>query len=106
MNKDRETAKKYLQQALEGDLMAMNNMGVCYAQGIGVVENHTTAFEWYMKAATLGDTYACYNVAECYYLGDGVEQDKRMGLKWIHKATAQGFEYAKKWCKDNGYSIY
>lgn len=23
MNKDRETAKKYLQQALEGDLMAM-----------------------------------------------------------------------------------
>lgn len=27
MNKDRETAKKYLQQALEGDLMAMNNMG-------------------------------------------------------------------------------
>ena len=75
MNKDRETAKKYLQQALEGDLMAMNNMGVCYAQGIGVVENHTTAFEWYMKAATLGDTYACYNVAECYYLGDGVKKD-------------------------------
>ena len=52
MNKDRETAKKYLQQALEGDLMAMNNMGVCFAQGIGVVENHATAFEWYMKAAT------------------------------------------------------
>ena len=121
MNKDRETAKKYLQQALDGDLMAMNNMGVCYAQGIGVVENHATAFEWYMKAATLGDTYACYNVAECYYQGDaqaqfstgwfymigtGVKQDKRMGLKWIHKATAQGFEYAKQWCKDNGYSIY
>ena len=61
MNKDRETVKKYLQQALEGDLMAMNNMGVCYAQGIGVVENHV---------------------------------------------TAQGLEYAKQWCKDNGYSIY
>ena len=75
MKKERETANKYRQQALEGDLMAMNNMGVCYAQGIGVVENHATAFEWYMKAAELGDTYACYNVAECYYLGDGVEQD-------------------------------
>lgn len=31
MKKDRETASKYRQQALEGDLMAMNNMGVCYA---------------------------------------------------------------------------
>ena len=38
MRKERETANKYRQQALEGDLMAMNNMGVCYAQGIGVVE--------------------------------------------------------------------
>lgn len=39
MKKERETANKYRQQALEGDLMAMNNMGVCYAQGIGVVED-------------------------------------------------------------------
>lgn len=38
MKKERETANKYRQQALEGDLMAMNNMGVCYAQGIGVVD--------------------------------------------------------------------
>lgn len=42
MNKDRETAKKYLQQALDGDLMAMNNMGVCYAQGIGVEKDGFT----------------------------------------------------------------
>ena len=44
MKKERETANKYRQQALEGDLMAMNNMGVCYAQGIGVVKNHVMAF--------------------------------------------------------------
>lgn len=56
MKKERETANKYRQQALEGDLMAMNNMGVCYAQGIGVVEDHVMAFQWYMKAAELGDT--------------------------------------------------
>ena len=37
MKKERETANKYRQQALEGDLMAMNNMGVCYVQGIGVL---------------------------------------------------------------------
>lgn len=36
----------------------------------------------------------------------GANKDKRMGLKWIHRTTAQGFEYAKQWCRDNGYSIY
>lgn len=51
MKKERETANKYRQQALEGDLMAMNNMGVCYAQDIGVVEDHVMAFQCYMKAA-------------------------------------------------------
>ena len=90
MNKDRETANKYRQQALQGDLMAMNNMGVCYAQGIGVVENHATAFEWYMKAAEKGDTYACYNVAECYYLGDGVEQDYEKAFHWYIIAAEKG----------------
>ncbi len=39
MNKDRETANKYRQQTLQGDLMAMNNMGICYAQSIGVVDS-------------------------------------------------------------------
>lgn len=107
MNKDRETAKKYLQQALEGDLMAMNNMGVCYAQGIGVVEKDgsRTAF-WYEMAGQQGDAQAQFSTGWFYMTGTGVKQDKRIGLKWIHKATAQGFEYAKKWCKDNGYSIY
>lgn len=90
MKKERETANKYRQQALEGDLMAMNNMGVCYAQGIGVVEDHVMAFQWYMKAAELGDIYACYNVAECYYQGDGVEQDFERALHWYLIAAEKG----------------
>ena len=67
MKKERETANKYRQQALEGDLMAMNNMGVCYAQGIGVVENHDTAFEWYMKAAQRGHLQSQKNVPPTFW---------------------------------------
>ena len=52
MKKERETASKYRQQALEGDLMAMNNMGVCYAQGIGVF--------WYEMAGQQGDVLDWY----------------------------------------------
>ena len=45
---------KYRQQALEGDLMAMNNMGVCYAQGIGVFAYEMAGqqgdvLDWYKK---------------------------------------------------------
>ena len=54
MKKKRETTNKYRQQALEGDLMAMNNMGVCYAQGIGVfgyemVGQQGDVLDWYKK---------------------------------------------------------
>ena len=54
MKKERETANKYRQQALEGDLMAMNNMGVCYAQGIGVFAYEMAGqqgdvLDWYKK---------------------------------------------------------
>ena len=52
MKKERETTNKYRQQALEGDLMAMNNMGVCYAQGIGVF--------WYEMAGQQGDVLDWY----------------------------------------------
>ena len=88
--KKAEQEAELKQQELEGDLMAMNNMGVCYAQGIGVVEDHVMAFQWYMKAAELGDTYACYNVAECYYQGDGVEQDFERALHWYLIAAEKG----------------
>lgn len=50
MQKDRNDARKYREAANEGDVMAMNNLGVCYHTGKGVVENHATAFQWYMKA--------------------------------------------------------
>ena len=80
MKKERETANKYRQQALEGDLMAMNNMGVCYAQGIGVVEDHVMAFLWYMKAAQRGHLQSQKNVGANYWNGDGVEKDNSYSI--------------------------
>lgn len=87
MQKDRNNARMYREAANEGDVMAMNNLGVCYHTGKGVVENHATAFQWYMKAALLDDVYACYNVAECYYKGDGVAQDFEKANFWYLKAA-------------------
>ena len=62
MQKDRDTTDAYRKMAYEGDPKAMNNLGVCYMRGCGVVENHATAFEWYMKAAEHDDIYVIFNV--------------------------------------------
>lgn len=70
--------------------MAMNNMGVCYAQGIGVVENHATAFEWYMKAAQRGHLQSRKNVGANYWNGDGVEKDDSWAAFWYEMAGQQG----------------
>ncbi len=90
MQKDRDTADTYRKMAYEGDPRAMNNLGVCYMRGLGVVENHVTAFEWYMKAAELDDIYGIFNVAECYYKGDGVERNEALAFEWYLKAASRG----------------
>jgi len=90
MQKDRMKAAAYRKAALEGDLMAMNNLGTCYHRGEGVQEDHAMAFQWYMQAAERGDVYACFNVAECYWHGDGVEQSYEQAAAWYAKAAEQG----------------
>lgn len=81
-------------------------MGANYWNGDGVEKDDSWAAFWYEMAGQQGDAQAQFSAGWFYMTGTGVKQDKRMGLKWIHRATAQGFEYAKQWCRDNGYSIY
>jgi hypothetical protein len=52
-------AVKCFQRAAElGDPMAMNNLGVCFAEGTGVARDATEAAKWYRKAAELGQPLA------------------------------------------------
>ena len=95
-----------MKAAILGDIYACYNVAECYYLGDGVEQDYEKALHWYLIAAEKGDAQAQFSTGWFYMTGTGVKQDKRMGLKWIHRATAQGFEYAKQWCRDNGYSIY
>ena len=73
MQKERNKADSYRENAYECDIKAMNrsssarllpkgrkNLGVCYERGTGVKINLELAFEWYMKAADKEHGYKWY----------------------------------------------
>ena len=48
--------------AEQGNADAQYNLGVMYAQGKGIPQNHKTAVKWYRLAAKQGDAFAQYNL--------------------------------------------
>ncbi|QIC72349.1 sel1 repeat family protein [Acinetobacter indicus] len=61
--------------AKKGDMTAQYNLGVMYANGQGVTQNYSKAFEWYSRAAAQGDADAQYRLGLMYASGQGVTQN-------------------------------
>ena len=78
-----------------GCIDAMDNLGVCYANGDGVDMSDDKAVEWYRKAAQGGLAWGEYHYACKLIEGNGVEKDVDAGRNWLEKAAAQGFKKAK-----------
>ena len=57
--------------------IALNNLGKCYSNGVGVTKNLTKAFECFTRAANQKHGDAMYNLGYCYDLGDGVTPDSK-----------------------------
>ena len=68
----------------------MFNLGVCYAKGLGVVQNDEQAVHWYQKAANLGIAGAMHNLGKYYATGLGVVQDHTKAVYWYQKASDLG----------------
>jgi len=69
-------------------------MGHCYADGLGVTQDWTQAFQWYRKAADLDLSEAQYNVALCYENGEGTRKDATRAMMWYAKAVQNGYTEA------------
>ncbi len=87
-------AQWYAKAADQGLADAQNSLGVCYASGTGVPENHTLAVQWYSKAAEQGHAAAQYNLGSSYEHGWGVPQDAVDAMKWYLISSAQGYQIA------------
>ena len=86
----KEEFEQLKQWAEAGEAEAMFNLGVCYAKGLGVVQNDEQAVHWYQKAANLGIAGAMHNLGKYYATGLGVVQDHTKAVYWYQKASDLG----------------
>ncbi len=69
-------------------------LGLCYEDGIGVAKDESKAFEWYKKAADRGNATASSKLGMCYEAGIGVAKDWSKAFEWYTKAN--GLDTASK----------
>ncbi len=88
--------KEFRVLAEQGYAGAQNNLGLMYAEGQGVPQNHKEAVRWLRLAAAQGDAQAQHNLGAMYAEGQGVPQDFVRAHMWWDLAAAQGNEPARK----------
>ena len=81
--------------AEQGDARAQFGLGVIYANGKGVPQDHTKAVEWYRKAAEQGYPPGQYILGGMYAEGRGALQDCVKAHMWLTLAAAQEWKGAQ-----------
>jgi len=76
--------------AEQGNFVAQYNLGVMYANGLGVPRDVARAAQWFYRAATAGDARAQFNFANMYAEGRGLPKDPSRAAYWYTKAAEQG----------------
>ena len=94
--------KKSRPLAEQGHARAQYRLGVIYATGQGVQQDHAEAVKWFRQAlrklqllAEQGDASAQFSLGGMYYSGWGVQQDYAEAAKWYRKAAEQGDEMSQ-----------
>jgi uncharacterized protein len=88
--------REWLPVAERGDANAQFNVGLLYAGGKGVPQDHKKAAEWYRKAAEQGVGAAEYNLGVMYANGDGVPRDVHEAVKWLQRAADAGIPMGRE----------
>jgi hypothetical protein len=75
--------------------IAHNDLGVHYAKGTGVAEDHAEAVKWYRLAADQGLANAQFNLGVWSEHGTGVVKDAAEAARWYRLAAIQGHASAQ-----------
>ena len=75
------------QQADNGNVLAMNNLGVMYRRGNNVAKDSLKAFQLFEKAAQKGSANGMVNLASMYKEGDGITRDLEKAYAWYNLAA-------------------
>ncbi|WP_342618990.1 hypothetical protein [Rhodoferax sp. GW822-FHT02A01] len=93
--KDKRVFDETLKSARLGAADAQYEVGLMYANGIGVLQDIAQAVHWVSQAAQRGLAAAQYLLATRYESGIGVEQSVHSAKLWFAKAAEQGHSKAQ-----------
>ncbi len=71
-----------------GQAEAEFDLGVLYAQGLGVRRDLTEAANWYRKSAGQGNAEAQFALGQMYSRGWGVPRDQADAIRWLQMANS------------------
>lgn len=87
---DYEKARElWLPVAESGNEVAAFNIGVLYAQGLGVAADPVEAVRWYRRSALAGYSNAQFNLGSAYYNSQGTEKNVAQAVSWWERAAEQ-----------------
>lgn len=66
---DSEAVASFQQKSNHGDVDAMNQLGIMYARGRGVIKDYGIALKWFRESALKGYPPAMVNLGTMYQLG-------------------------------------
>ena len=87
---DLSDINKLTELANQGVAIAQYNLGVCYNNGLGVLEDPYKAAQWFFKAAQQADGDAQFASGRLYLEGRGVPQTDDAARKWFEVAAQHG----------------
>lgn len=85
-----EAIEQLKPEAIGGNKIAQNLVGVMYMNGLGVQQDDSEAMAWFRRSADQGYAVAQTNVGFLYERGRGIGQDASEAKHWYELAAAQG----------------
>ena len=77
-------------QALQGNPVAQNNLGIMYLDGKGVAQNTSEAIRYLSLSAAAGSSLGQNNLGGLYRDGKGVPRDYGKAAQWFAASAGQG----------------
>jgi hypothetical protein len=90
-------------KGIAGDIESQYLYGLALAEGRGVEQDESAAFEWFLKSAKKNYTKAMFRVGDAYKYGRGVEKNKDNAFEWLSNTIKTGdpkldeYGYAVSW---------
>jgi TPR repeat protein len=106
-NKDYQRAYQEWKAAADaGKAEAQFDLGLLYAQGLGVRRNLTEAAQWYRKSADQGNAEAQFALGQMYSRGWGVPRDEADAIRWLQMANSvESDGPPTDWAPIEGYGV-